>query len=154
MRKELLYAAPIAGMIAIPILKKRIAPGVEAVVYAAEKTVNAGDTCRFTVVFKNKGGISTNVSWMPKITPEGGGDRNLFSTPRTFTISGGETLSQTVTFTMPTDIYGNVDLRIDYSYDKGGAQVTEGISYKQKYGKYAWYVRGLPDIEIESITIQ
>ena len=50
MRRELLYAIPVAGMIAIPILKKRIAPGVEAVTYGATKTIK--------VTVKNTGELS------------------------------------------------------------------------------------------------
>ena len=153
MRRELLYAAPIAGMVAIPILRKRIAPGVEAVVYAAEKTVNPGDSCSFTVVFKNEGEQSTTVNWQPSIYAEGVGKTNIGEW-ESFTIDAGAEVSKSRSFNMP-DVYAgyNVDLIIDYRYWKGSKQFSETVKYTVKYGRYAWYVRGVAQVVIKGITI-
>jgi len=153
MRRELLYAIPIAGMIAIPILKKRIAPGVEAVVYAAEKTVNPGDTCSFTVVFKNEGEQSTTVNWQPSIYASGVGKTNIGEW-ESFTISAGGEVSKSRSFTMPDTYAGHdVDLIVDFRFWKGDKQESRTVKYSEKYGKYAWYVRGYPDVKITSISI-
>jgi len=153
MRRELLYAAPIAGMIAIPILRKRIAPGVEAVVYTAEKTVKPGDSCSFTVVFKNEGEISTTVTWQPSIGPESSSWRSIGSA-ESFTIGGGEQVSKSRTFTMPSDLAGHdIDLKIAYSFEKEGTTVSKEVTYYNMYGKYAWHVQGLPDVKVVSISI-
>jgi len=139
MRRELLYAMPVAGMLAFPILRKRIAPGVEAVVYTAKKTIKPGETSTFTVYFQNKGEQSTTVNW--QAIPVWDNTEQPAIASGTFDIGGGETKSVTGTFTPSCDLQDkDVDLIINYWYKIDETTITNEVSYKEKYGIYPWHV--------------